>query len=111
MIDCNDLPAMVAFWTQALGYTLRDAPADDFAVLRDPVGAHVNISLQVVPEKRVGKNRLHLDLYTDNQQDETRRLCELGATVHPRTPEPGEDFILLEDPEGNVFCVVVRAGR
>jgi hypothetical protein len=110
VIDCNDLPAMSAFWQHALGYVPRDPPDEDFAVLRDPRGGHVNISLQVVPEHRVGKNRLHLDLYTDKQADEVRRLLELGATVHPRTPEPDDDFILLQDPEGNVFCVVDKAG-
>lgn len=35
-----------------------------------------------------------------------RRRLELGATRHARTPEPGEDFISLEDPEGNLLCVV-----
>jgi hypothetical protein len=110
VIDCNDFPAMLAFWQQALRYVLRDPPDDDFAVLRDPQGEHVNISLQLVPEKRVGKNRLHLDLYTDKQDEEVRQLLELGATRHPRTPGPGEDFILLEDPEGNIFCVVDKAG-
>ena len=34
------------------------------------------------------------------------RLLGLGATRHPREPEAGEDFIVLEDPEGNLFCVV-----
>jgi hypothetical protein len=111
VIDCNDLPAMLAFWQQALRYVLRDPPEEDFAILRDPQRGHVNISVQVVPERRVGKNRLHLDLYTDNQEGEVRRLLELGATLHPRTHEPGEDFVLLEDPEGNVFCVVDTAGR
>ena len=111
VIDCNDFPAMLAFWQQALRYVLRDPPEEDFAILRDPQGGHVNISVQVVPEKRIGKNRLHLDLYTDNQEEEVRRLLELGATLHPRTPKPGEDFILLEDPEANVFCVVDTAGR
>jgi predicted enzyme related to lactoylglutathione lyase len=111
VIDCNDFPAMLAFWQQALRYVPRDWPDGDFAVLRDPDGEHVNVSLQLVPERRAGKNRLHLDLYTDNQDEEVRRLLDLGATVHPRTREPGEDFVLLEDPEGNVFCVVYRAER
>lgn len=110
VIDCNDLPVMLAFWQKALDYVLRDPPDEDFAVLRDPQGGHVNISMQAVPEKRIGKNRLHLDLYTEKQEEEVRRLLELGATPHPRTPEPGDDFVLLEDPEGNVFCVVDTAG-
>jgi hypothetical protein len=57
----------------------------------------------------VGKNRLHLDLYTSDQQGEVARLLALGATRHDRTPEPGEDFVVLEDPEGNLFCVIEKA--
>ncbi|HEY6378918.1 MAG TPA: VOC family protein [Candidatus Dormibacteraeota bacterium] len=110
VIDCNDLRAMSAFWQHALGYVPRDPSEGDFTVLEDPSGGHVNVSLQVVPEHRVGKNRLHLDLYTDTQAEEVRRLLELGATLHPRLPEPGDDFILLQDPEGNVFCVVDMEG-
>jgi hypothetical protein len=34
------------------------------------------------------------------------RLLALGATRQDRVPEPGEDFTVLEDPEGNLFCVV-----
>jgi catechol 2,3-dioxygenase-like lactoylglutathione lyase family enzyme len=106
VIDCNDLPRMLDFWQSALGYVPREAPQDDWAVLRDPAGRGVNVSLQLVPEPRVGKNRLHLDLYTSRQADEVARLLALGATRHPRGPEPGDDFVSLLDPEGNVFCVV-----
>ena len=59
--------------------------------------------------QRAGKNRLHLDLYTDDQQAEVERLLRIGATRHPRTPEADEDFIVLEDPEGNLFCVIDKA--
>ncbi len=106
VIDCNDFDGMLAFWQAALGYRLREAPSEGWAVLQDPAGAHVNVSLQQVPEKRIGKNRLHVDLYTDDQLGEVARLEALGARRHPRTPEPGEDFVLMQDPEGNVFCVV-----
>ena len=34
------------------------------------------------------------------------RLLAIGATRHPRVPEPNEDFVALLDPEGNTFCVV-----
>jgi catechol 2,3-dioxygenase-like lactoylglutathione lyase family enzyme len=106
VIDCNDLARMLAFWQQALGYVPREPPESDWVVLRDPEGRRVNVSLQVVPEPRTGKNRLHLDLYTRHQAAEVDRLLALGATRHPRTPQPGDDFVLLQDPEGNVFCVV-----
>jgi glyoxalase superfamily protein len=101
---------MLAFWQEALRYVPRDRPEDDWAVLHDPDGKHVNVSLQRVPEPRVGKNRLHLDLYTDDQEAEVQRLLGLGATRFARTPEPGEDFLVLEDPEGNLFDVIDKRG-
>jgi catechol 2,3-dioxygenase-like lactoylglutathione lyase family enzyme len=106
VIDCNDFPAMLAFWREALGYEPKYEPEDDWAILRDPGGRNVNVSLQLVPEPRVGKNRLHFDLYAEDQKQEVERLLGIGATLHPRTPEPDEDFIVLADPEGNLFCVI-----
>lgn len=106
VIDCNDFMRMLQFWQAALGYQAREAPEEDFAVLCDPQGRNVNVSLQKVPEPRAGKNRLHLDLYTERQAEEVERLLRLGATRAERLPEPDDDFVLLQDPEGNVFCVV-----
>jgi catechol 2,3-dioxygenase-like lactoylglutathione lyase family enzyme len=109
VIDCNDFARMVSFWQEALGYVPREAPEDDWVVLRDPDGRNVNVSLQKVPEKRVGKNRLHFDLYTDDVPAQVERLLAIGATRSPRESEPGEDFVVLADPEGNLFCVVEKA--
>ena len=106
VIDCNNFDSMFAFWREALRYVPRESPEPDWVVLRDPNRDWVNVSLQQVLEKRVGKNRLHLDLYTDDREAEIERLLEFGATRHPRTPESGEDFVVLEDPEGNLFCVI-----
>jgi Glyoxalase-like domain len=106
VVDCNDFDAMMAFWQEALHYVHRDPLEPGWVVLRDPDGGNVNVSLQQVPEKRVGKNRLHFDLYTADQVGEVERLLGLGATRYPRTPEPGEDFVVLADPEGNLFCVI-----
>lgn len=106
VIDCNDFVMMFSFWQEALHYVPREPAEDDWVVLKDPDGSGVNVSLQQVPERRQGKNRLHLDLYSTDQLHEVERLIQLGATRHQRTPEPGEDFIVLEDPEGNLFCVI-----
>jgi hypothetical protein len=109
VIDCNDLATMLGFWQEVLRYVPREPPEDDWVVLRDPDGQDVNVSLQVVPEKRVGKNRLHLDLYTTDQMGEVERLLALGATRSSPTTRPEEDFIVLEDPEGNLFCVIDKS--
>ncbi|MEA2516410.1 MAG: hypothetical protein QOG16_248 [Actinomycetota bacterium] len=97
---------MFAFWRDALHYEPGSPPTDDWVILKDPKGVGVNVTIDTVPEPRVGKNRLHLDLYTDDQRGEVERLLRLGATLHPRVPEEGEDFIVLADPEGNLFCVI-----
>lgn len=110
VIDCNDFEGMFAFWSQVLGYVPREEPDVDSVVLKDPEGSGVNVSIVQVPEPRVGKNRLHLDLYSDDQQGEVDRLLVLGARLHERTPEEGEDFVVLEDPEGNLFCVIDKSG-
>lgn len=107
VVDCGDLDLdrLVAFWQAALGYAVGER-SEDWCLLDDPRG-RVNLSFQVVPDPTPGKNKLHLDLYATDRQGEVERLLGLGATVH-RPPEPGDDFVVLRDPGGNVFCVVAK---
>jgi hypothetical protein len=106
VIDCNDFPAMMAFWAEALLYVPREPAVEGWVVLCDPAGGTVNVSLQKVPETASEKNRLHFDLYADDQDTEVERLLGIGATRHPREPGPDDDFVVLADPEGNLFCVI-----
>ena len=108
VIDCNDFERMSAFWAAALRYEPREEPEEDWVVLRDPAGAGINVSISKVPEPRVGKNRLHLDLYAEDPGAEIERLRALGAAV-TREPGPDEDFTVLSDPEGNLFCVIDKS--
>ena len=110
VINCSDFPAMFRFWQEALHYVPREEPEDGWVVLRDPEGRGVNVSLQRVTEPRVGRNRFHFDLYTTDPEAEVERLLALGATRHPRRTEPDEDFTVLADPDGNLFCVVDKRG-
>jgi hypothetical protein len=78
-----------------------------WVVLQDPQGKGPNVSLDKVPEKRSGKRGwLHLDLYTSTRDTEVERLVGLGARLYPWKYSPGDDFVVLEDPDGNLFCVV-----
>ena len=101
VIDCNDLAGMRAFWKDALAYDV-DYESDDWIKLSDPNEKGVSVSLQLVPEPREGKNRLHLDLYARDQWGEVARLEGLGATRHR---DMGSFWQML-DPAGLVFCVV-----
>jgi hypothetical protein len=49
---------------------------------------------------------LRFDLYTNDQESEVEQLLRLQATRHPHIYKPDDDFIVLEDPDGNLFCVV-----
>jgi len=141
-IDCADPARLTRFWAIALGYRLEDPPGGfdtwnnywrsigvpeeelDDAVdasdsLVDPDGVGPRIWFQQVPEGKVVKNRLHLDLKVGGGRDiplETRRervdaeasrLVEAGAVRARLLSQGGLDHYAwtLQDPEGNEFCV------
>jgi catechol 2,3-dioxygenase-like lactoylglutathione lyase family enzyme len=109
VIRCYEFDRMLAFWQEALHYVPREPPQDDWVVLCDPGGRGPNVSLDKVPIpfEPIGKtSRVHLDLYTNDQEGEVERLVEIAATRYPRRYSPDEDFVVLEDPDGNRFCVV-----
>jgi len=110
VVKCKRFDEMLAFWQEALHYVPTKPPKDGWVILRDPEGRGPNLSLdKALDDERVGSTRcprLHLDLYADDQEGEVGRLLGIGATRHPQTYDPGDDFIVLEDPDGNLFCVV-----
>jgi len=92
---------------------------DDGAYIQDPAGARPGISFLKVPESKVVKNRVHLDVQAGGGRSEpwevrwprvteaVGRLVAAGATViledvHDGTP----DHVVMADPEGNEFCVL-----
>jgi hypothetical protein len=107
VIRVDDLQRQTAFWTAALDYVARDDDSDDFQLLHPRNGAGPNVSLDKVHSKRQIPPRIHLDLYAEDQAAEVKRLIGLGASeVHWDKRPPDADYIILEDPEGNRFCVV-----
>lgn len=111
VIRVHNLERQMVFWQAALGYELRHEPIDDFVILQPPGGAGTCISLDRVPAALQVPPRLHLDLYTDEQEAEVQRLLALGATRVEWSKQPADaDYVILADPEGNRFCVVDTAG-
>ena len=58
-----------------------------------------------VPEGKVAKNRIHLDVMAPDVDAEAARLVELGATRVADMEEYGYTWTVMTDPEGNEFCV------
>jgi hypothetical protein len=105
VVDCTDLASMIRFWQEALHYVPRDPPRSDGVVLKDPRGRGPNLNLSLSREGPLEEYRLHLDLYADDALGEVDRLVRLGATMR-LGPRPGQDFVTLADPDGNLFDVI-----
>jgi len=116
-VDCADPTAMARFWAAALGYEaeLPGPEEEDWSRAFDPAGGGPPLLFHRVPQPKVAKNRLHLDVkqslpgtpIADRRprvDAEVTRLGDLGAT-HVRTVEDEDYFAVMLDPEGNEFCV------
>jgi hypothetical protein len=138
-IDCADPGRLARFWAEALGYQLEEPPAgfgtwqaywvsrglpeeeveDGYDSIVDPERVGPRIWFQPVPEPKVVKNRVHLDLGVGGGRDvplatrrqrvdaEADRLVGAGATRLRVLAEEAVDHygVVLQDPEGNEFCL------
>jgi hypothetical protein len=135
VIDCADPERLARFWALALGYqgqpppegfdswedALRawDVPEDQWnsrSAVIDPDAVGPRLFFQQVPEEKVVKNRVHLDINAatgiadaDDRRrairSEVARLTDAGASVLHEMEERGEFWVVMQDPEGNEFCV------
>ena len=111
VLGVTDVQRAAEFWSAALGHKLREDGFGGWAnVLVPPNGAGTAIALQRSERPKDEHPRLHIDLHVadaDEQEAEAARLVSLGARrpdwdSYPENP----DFIVLEDPDGNRFCIV-----
>src|SRR5690349_8471997 len=108
VIDVPDLDQGVAFWSAALNATEEPLPEQSRQIyrrLRLP-DSEIRILLQKTSDPKTFKERMHLDLETDDVEAEVTRLEALGATRWDHQVERGWDFWVLHDPWGNEFCVL-----
>jgi predicted enzyme related to lactoylglutathione lyase len=106
-LDCADTMRLARFWTDALDWELDPESEPGGALVRDPSGRTDGLYFQPVPESKVAKNRLHLDLRpTGSMAAEVERLEGLGATLVGRVDVEGSFWTVMQDPEGNELCVL-----
>jgi predicted enzyme related to lactoylglutathione lyase len=113
VVGVDDMARAKAFWMAALDYVPRQEPDDTWVILvpREGAGAQLALALSETPVQ--DHPRLHLDLYAPDQAAEVERLIGLGATRVEDWDgyDEDSDFVVLEDTEGNRFCVVDTSGR
>jgi len=109
VVDAGDPERLARFWSEAIGWRITYESDDEWAV-EPPEGSPAtdvapDILFVKVPDRKVSKNRLHLDLRPADQQAEVDRLIALGAA--PADIGQGDSsWGVLADPEGNEFCVL-----
>ena len=110
-IDCADPQALAPFWRDALNWVITYEDENE-VVVEPPVNdgsiPYPDLLFIRVPDSKVTKNRLHLDLRPDNQATEVARLESLGARQVEigQSNYAGTTWIVMEDPAGNEFCVL-----
>lgn len=112
-IDADNPRTVAGFWQAALGWRITH-DSDDEVVLEPAEGSpedgvSPDILFLKVPEAKAVKNRLHLDLRPADQAGEVARLEALGARrvdVGQGTGNDDVTWVVLQDPEGNEFCVL-----
>jgi hypothetical protein len=108
VIDVGDLERGTAFWSAVLGATeepLNPASSRVYRRLR-LLDTPIRVLLQLTADPKSHKERMHLDLETDNVETEVCRLEALGATRWNHQQERGHDFWVMRDPWDNEFCVL-----
>lgn len=107
VFDCQNAETLAEFWCAALDYQVvrrwRDAHETEYV----EVGADgtPRLLFYPVPDQKRAKNRMHLDIRAVTPQyDEVARLVALGARIVK--DDPTHPWVVLQDPEGNEFCVL-----
>jgi len=107
--DANDPLRLARFWAAALHWDIHDETDEEIGLVPTD-GTRFLLLFLPVPEPKMGKNRIHLDLVSESpahQSEMVDRLVALGA----RRIDIGQgdvSWVVLADPEGNEFCVVRR---
>ena len=128
VFDCQDAAPLARFWAAVLGWTVSpydeeelerlaskgiyDPENDPSVMVEPPDGTDLPVLFFTeVPEEKVAKNRVHLDLAADGPlEDEVQRLEGLGAQVRNWAEDSGSMWCVMLDPQGNEFCVVSPSG-
>jgi predicted enzyme related to lactoylglutathione lyase len=99
-IDADDVTTVAEFWAGALDRKVVGDAAEGYVFVGEE-GTTDRMCVQHTPDDKSTKNRWHFDFESEDRAKEVERLTALGATVS----NEHDDWVVLADPEGNLFCV------
>jgi hypothetical protein len=94
------------FWAALTSYESRITFGISVG-LRDPSGRGPDLTFQLCDDEEVVGGHCHVDFYTDDPDDVAERALQLGADFVRRVSENEVNWVVLTDPDGNEFCVVM----
>lgn len=97
---------MGQWWAEALGWVVVHASDVEFAIRPEP-DRSPGLEFVLLRESKKAKSRLHLDFVPDDQDAEVARLEALGAK-RVDIGQGEQSWVVMEDPEGNEFCVLAQ---
>jgi hypothetical protein len=109
-VDANDPLRLAHFWAATLHWDIYDETDEEISLVPTD-GTRFLFVFLPVPEPKEGKNRIHLDLVSESPEHQSEmvdRLKALGARRVDIGQASNVDHVVLADPEGNEFCVVLR---
>jgi predicted enzyme related to lactoylglutathione lyase len=113
-IDCLEPLRLARFWAAMFGTELESAVGEGPAYVDLlPLPGVPILRFQRVPEPKVVKNRVHLDVAVEDLDDARARVEALGGRAISRevVAEYTYRWLVMADPEGNEFCLVIREGE
>ena len=102
IVDCADAERLASFWGELLGVAVGSRKGPYVFLERSSDG--IALGFQRVQHPGSGKNRLHLDLTTDDLAAAVAAIEALGGRRAAGYEEGG--FLVMADPEDNVFCLL-----
>ncbi len=105
-VDCTDPFALADWWRDRLGWRdvyRTEQPAH--AIVEAVDGSGWRLCFIRVPDPTPGKNKLHLDVHCEDRDVAARELVAAGATEVRRDGMDDYGWVVMADPEGNLFCV------
>jgi catechol 2,3-dioxygenase-like lactoylglutathione lyase family enzyme len=105
VFNTPDPERLCDFWAALTGYETRTVSGS--VGLRDPTGHGPHMTFQRCETGDLATGRCHVDFYADDPDDVAERALQLGGDLVRRVNDDGVRWIVLSDPDGNEFCVVV----
>ena len=103
--DTRDAASIAVFWAAALGRNVSEGASEEFAAVA-ATDDGPTLMFHKAPEERTVKNRLHLDLKTDDFEAEATRLIGLGAVQLTALVDNDGKWANFADPDGNEFDII-----